>query len=110
MPEVIEAPSTSTYSSICFDCANARAHLCDWVKNLTPVWKKAYKKTVSQSANKHEIYIVISCPRFVEEKKRTISDEKEKNNVKEKANYYINKVKREKSGEKNTAKKRNCRI
>lgn len=74
---LIEINSRAIEISICFDCKNARAHMCEWVDNLKPVWNKAFyrKVNVHKKANgqivaiPYNIYIVAECPNFVMDEK-----------------------------------------
>lgn len=65
----------SSRKSICWDCANARAHLCPWIAQGKKVWKRGtrYKrKSVAKSKEYISVYIVHECQHFKpdEEQKR----------------------------------------
>lgn len=63
--------------SICWTCANARAHLCPWIAKKKRIWShgNAEKRSLPSSCQtknkKYEmVYIVHKCPYFQPEGKK----------------------------------------
>ncbi|GAV24788.1 hypothetical protein ciss_07210 [Carboxydothermus islandicus] len=60
--------------SLFWDCKNAYADKCEWVGNLTKVWKKAIEKETPRSDGRdvYTIYTVIKCKHFVPEEEKAV--------------------------------------
>ena len=56
--------------TLCWICANAYAHKCEWMKNYTPVNGWEAQKTVIHDLFNGDIdsYKVIKCPNFIPDK------------------------------------------
>ena len=69
--------NTRPPDSICWDCKNARAHLCAWIGKKKRIWSrgKAEKRSLPPSSQTESkkyvmVYIVHKCPYFQPEGKK----------------------------------------
>lgn len=65
--------NTRTQDSICWDCKNARAHLCAWIGRGEKIWDEADKQERASNISikyykgkkpTHTVYIVKRCKYF----------------------------------------------
>ena len=67
--------NTRPPESICWDCKNARAHLCAWIGRGEKIWDggKKEKRSANTKKTKSRIYvhIVTECRYFEPDAKRT---------------------------------------
>ena len=66
--------NTRPQESICWDCKNARAHICPWIGRREKIWDRGKKEKRSSNTKKTkrsiDVYIVTECKHFKPEGKR----------------------------------------
>lgn len=64
--------------TICWQCQNATGH-CEWSKNFKPV--KGWKAKETKIYDKVQSFVVLSCPKFIQDKIQKENSEMNKNNI-----------------------------
>lgn len=65
----------SSRESICWDCANARAHLCPWIRAGKKIWSQGTKykrKSMAKRGEYISVYVVSECQSFVPDIQRKV--------------------------------------
>lgn len=69
--------NTRPQDSICWDCKNARAHICPWIREKEKIWTRGTKekRRVGYKAKVDGfiyVYIVEECKHFKPDKRKAV--------------------------------------